>query len=470
MLPAPNPIQCKNEIQEVLGTGPATVCLADADGLKGINDKYGHLAGDQYLECVFESLQGSFPEFHWDRYGGDEFIGVSPGEISPNPEQAKRETVQILNQPIKIGYSLGVVHTAPNDTVELAMAMADAAMYEAKHVHHGGLLMFQPVKVVGLILTDWAIEWYIPLVREKIRFFLGYEQGIVDFTFTQNPDIQEGIFVDSPEKLHRYIFEVEKNEPPQPVDEFGEWGMPVENLEWRTKTPESEWEQMQDDQPVKIRLERDGGSVAGSIKPTAKPEPVEKSPLPKKRRFSLPDISIPTFPSLSPAPAPHKPEPKEDNILQGKILWVWGERAHEIDYAFARHLSQSASVLYLDGDFKNPQQPGDWSDCWAIKTPARPPANLKQEGNLTVWGLGKRPPQLRNIKALWENALYSLNTTDKVIIVGAGGSAPPPHVDGILFVTENDIPLAAPAVSVHPLEKPEEIAKKVGEMLCPLLK
>ncbi|KLU61679.1 diguanylate cyclase VdcA [Peptococcaceae bacterium CEB3] len=468
MLPAPNPIGCENKIREVLGTGSATVCLADADGLKGINDKYGHLAGNEYLEHVLDELRGCFPEFIWDRYGGDEFIGVSPDRIVLTPEQAKRETVEIFNQSIKIGYSLGVVYTAPNDTAELALAMADAAMYEAKHVHHGGLLMFEPQKRVGLIQTDWPADWYVPLVRGKIRFFLGYEQGGVDFVFTRDPDILEGIFVESADQLCHCI----KHEPAESddQDEFGEWGMPIENLEWRTKVPESEWEQIEDDQPVRIRLERDGRATA---KPEAPKPPIPKFSAKRQRHkisIPIPKIPIPKIekPEQPGTPPPVPSDSGDGGAFQGKIIWIWGERGHEVDYAFAQYLARFGPVLYLDGDLANPQQPGNWSDCWALGTPALAPSGTKQEGNLWVWGLGKRPPRPKNAKALWENALYSLNTVDRAIVVGAGKTAPPPYVDRIVFVTEdNGLTLNYPAIAISPLDKPGDILRllprKAGE-------
>lgn len=469
MLPAPNPIGCKELIQNYMDAGLATVCMADADGLKGINDSYGHTTGDQFLEKVLQTLQQCFPEFIWDRYGGDEFVGVSSGEITPDANQAIRDTVQILGQSIKIGYSLGVVHTAPNDTVDLAMAMADAAMYEAKHVHHGGLLMFNPSKKVGLIGLDWGMEWYIPLTRNKVRFFLGYELGDVDFVFTQHCLTQEGIYVKTPEELKNYITLAEPELKPA-EDEFGDWGLPAENLEWRSKTPESEWEQIEGvEQAVKLNIE-----IGDKQPPRSKPievHEIEKAIKVEKKkkesRFQIPQLpQLPKFPEFYTDKAVDSVEPpvKNSSIFHGKVLWVWGERSHKLDYAFALHLSKSNQVLYLDGDFADPQQPGDWSMCWAIGTPARPPSNPRKDKNLTTWGLGKRPPKLSNIKALWDNALYSLATVDRTIIVGAGKIAPPPHVDIILFVTENDVLLSYPAVAIYPSDPMNEIERKVVEV------
>ena len=469
MLPAPNPIGCKKSIQNYMDKGPATVCMADADGLKFVNDTYGHTLGDEFLFTVFQTLQKCFPEFIWDRYGGDEFVGIGAGVIVPDADRAVRDVVDLQGIQIKIGYSLGVAHTAPNDTVELVIAMADAAMYEAKHVHHGGLLIFQPFKKVGLIGVDWEMRWWLLPVKKQVRFFLGYERGDVDYVFTKHRLTQEGIYVETPEELKDYI---SLTEPEQDVeitkpDEFEEWGLPAENLEWRSKSPESEWEQTGGtEQSVKLNIEMGGEKQLVEL-----PEPVkiEKKVRGKREKFQfphMPQISLPSLPSfhLDKEKSILEPTIKSNPVFQGKIFWIWGERSHELDYLFAQHLAKSNQVLYLDGDFTNPQQPGDWSMCWALGTPARPPSSPKKEKNLTTWGLGKRPPKLSHIKALWDNALYSLGTVDRVIIVGAGKIAPPPHVDIILFVAEKEVLLSYPAVAINPSDSMDEIERKAGSV------
>ncbi len=60
------------------GTGLA-VAMVDLDFFKRVNDRHGHLVGDQVLRQVVEVLQGSLPDGAFcARYGGEEFALVLP--------------------------------------------------------------------------------------------------------------------------------------------------------------------------------------------------------------------------------------------------------------------------------------------------------------------------------------------------------------------------------------------------------
>jgi diguanylate cyclase (GGDEF)-like protein len=68
------------EIARVRRTGGAICCLLlDLDDFKPINDRYGHLVGDQVLRLVAASLKAEFRSYDGlGRFGGDEFVLVMP--------------------------------------------------------------------------------------------------------------------------------------------------------------------------------------------------------------------------------------------------------------------------------------------------------------------------------------------------------------------------------------------------------
>lgn len=124
---------------------PISLIVADIDFFKAYNDHYGHLAGDDCLRSVANTLSGQVhrPGDLLARYGGEEFVVVLPETpLSGALElaEAMREAVgdlQIQHAQSPIGphvtISLGVAELLPrgHKSDDLFM-LADAALYQAK--------------------------------------------------------------------------------------------------------------------------------------------------------------------------------------------------------------------------------------------------------------------------------------------------------------------------------------------------
>ncbi len=121
---------------------PLSLLLIDVDGLKALNDRDGHRAGDSALGLVAAAVRaGSRASDLPARWGGDEFALVAPN-TGPEAAAALAERVralvaarQALDPSVGVTISIGfstVEPGAPAPDMDALVRRADAALYEAK--------------------------------------------------------------------------------------------------------------------------------------------------------------------------------------------------------------------------------------------------------------------------------------------------------------------------------------------------
>lgn len=120
---------------------PLALLLVDLDGLKRINDRYGHRAGDEAIRGLADVIRSELRETDIGaRWGGDEFAVLAPN--TPEPAAlALAERIRALipetSLPWRLSGSVGVATIDPRHDGEVVdsstlMRAADAALYEAK--------------------------------------------------------------------------------------------------------------------------------------------------------------------------------------------------------------------------------------------------------------------------------------------------------------------------------------------------
>lgn len=118
----------------------ATLCYLDLDGLKYVNDTYGHLEGDIYIQNFVELIKTNFrSEDTFARIGGDEFCLVLSGNIK---EIIELKMAEILNDfqtgdygKYQCSFSYGIVNIDGennNLSYDEILHQADEIMYECK--------------------------------------------------------------------------------------------------------------------------------------------------------------------------------------------------------------------------------------------------------------------------------------------------------------------------------------------------
>jgi len=119
---------------------PLALIMLDLDGLKELNDRHGHAAGDDCLVQVGRLLRTELrPNDRAFRIGGDEFAILLPATTVPDAEDVTARLVEWLERSgrsslLRPQASFGIAATAQaHDTPEGLLRAADEAMYRAKN-------------------------------------------------------------------------------------------------------------------------------------------------------------------------------------------------------------------------------------------------------------------------------------------------------------------------------------------------
>lgn len=122
------------------GTGLGLLMI-DIDHFKVVNDTYGHLAGDEVLRNVAQTLAGMLREYDVaGRYGGEEFVVLlAETALADMVKLAERIGEKIAQleiygtlSGIHVTISIGVAALYDDDTPETLLQRADHALYRAK--------------------------------------------------------------------------------------------------------------------------------------------------------------------------------------------------------------------------------------------------------------------------------------------------------------------------------------------------
>lgn len=131
---------------------PFSVAYIDVDGFKGVNDSFGHHAGDELLRRIALALQEDLRELDMvARLGGDEFVILLPGADEAGAGRVitrlqKRLVKAAWRRSFDIDFSIGVLTVLQSpESVEQLVARADELMYQVKRSGRG-LVLFDVLR------------------------------------------------------------------------------------------------------------------------------------------------------------------------------------------------------------------------------------------------------------------------------------------------------------------------------------
>ena len=115
-----------------------TIMLLDVDHFKAINDRHGHLCGDEVLVRLATRLRESVRETdRVGRYGGEEFIVLMPetaahaGRVTA--ERCRRHIAESHSTGPDVTVSIGVAESHEPHDADTLLLRADFALYRAKN-------------------------------------------------------------------------------------------------------------------------------------------------------------------------------------------------------------------------------------------------------------------------------------------------------------------------------------------------
>jgi len=132
----PNRRAAREALPEVIRSGGGSVVLIDLDHFKQVNDTYGHEEGDRILRAAAQMLgAGLRDEDLVARWGGEEFLLIlpdTPPEGAAIVAERCRAALRTIEAPVSVTASFGIAPLTTLADVDLSLARADDALYDAK--------------------------------------------------------------------------------------------------------------------------------------------------------------------------------------------------------------------------------------------------------------------------------------------------------------------------------------------------
>lgn len=118
--------------------------LFDIDRFKGINDNFGHHAGDLVIRKTAEFLKSKFRDYDIIcRWGGEEFVIAFQGDEQDLLNKTFAFNVKYGRRKIRVTLSGGVTNYRHGEELDAAIDRADVAMYKSKKAGRNRITVYE---------------------------------------------------------------------------------------------------------------------------------------------------------------------------------------------------------------------------------------------------------------------------------------------------------------------------------------
>ncbi|MGC9526815.1 MAG: two-component system response regulator [Limnospira sp.] len=205
------------------GGNQYSILFVDLDRFKKINDRFGHLVGDELLKTVANRLKSCLTlGSKIARLGGDEFLIVVPGQWEESWQCQLTEAIfkrfkkpfQIDNYQLFVQVSIGIVpsmngYQKPTDILR----DADIAIYQAKQIGRGCSVVLTPEVQAGAleriqlesdlrqgIEEEQFCLYYQPIVSLSTQKLTGFE-ALIRWRHPRRGIVSPGAFIEVAQEI-----------------------------------------------------------------------------------------------------------------------------------------------------------------------------------------------------------------------------------------------------------------------------
>ena len=168
----PNHRAFHEQLERQLQTTSVALVAVDLDGLKQVNDRAGHQAGDEVIRALADGLRRTLRVGHSAfRIGGDEFAVIIPCGTAMEGFYLAQNLRQELRSPVAgapvVEATAGVAEARLRSNKDVVIRHADLALIEAKRAHRGALVYSADLELV-LAADEVAAQHHVATLASAL--------------------------------------------------------------------------------------------------------------------------------------------------------------------------------------------------------------------------------------------------------------------------------------------------------------